>query len=60
VRRGAPHGTYAFHHGGIQFPYAHTLDRDWSLFSKKEFAHLSADDCPTFSPMSRREQSLAV
>src|SRR5215475_8250375 len=28
-------GTYAPHHAGIQFLYVHTLDRDWSLFSRK-------------------------
>jgi site-specific recombinase XerD len=28
-------GTYAPHHAGMQFLYVHTLDRDWSLFSRK-------------------------
>jgi len=33
--RGVARGTYAPHHAGILFLYAHTLDRNWSLFSKK-------------------------
>jgi len=53
-------GTYAPHHAGIQFLYTHTLDRDWSLFSKKEFARPSADACPMFPPMLRRVQSFAA
>ena len=32
---GVARGTYAPHHAGIQFLYTHTLDRNWSLFSKK-------------------------
>ena len=58
--RGVARGTYAPHYGGIQFLYAHTLDRNWSLFSKKESAHPSADDCPTSSPTLRRAQSLVA
>jgi integrase/recombinase XerD len=38
-------GTYRPHHGGIQFFFAHTLDREWSLFSKKEFVRPSAGVC---------------
>jgi len=58
--RGVARGTYAPHHGGIQFLYTHTLDRNWSLFSKKEFARPSADACPMFPPMPRRAQSFAA
>ena len=58
--RGVALGTFRPYHGGIKFLYSHTLDRDWPLFSKKEFARPSADDCPTFSPMSKRAQSLAA
>jgi integrase-like protein len=58
--RGVARGTYAPHHAGIQFLYTHTLDHNWSLFSKKEFARPSADDYPMFSPTSRRAQSLAA
>jgi len=57
--RGVARGTYAPHHAGIQFLYTHTLDRNWSLFSKKEFARPSADACPMFPPMPRRAQSFA-
>jgi Phage integrase, N-terminal SAM-like domain len=58
--RGVARGTYAPHHAGIQFLYTHTLDHNWSLFSKKESARPSADDYPTFSPTSRRVRSLAA
>ena len=34
-QRGVARGTYTPHHGGIRFFFAHTLDREWSLFSKK-------------------------
>jgi hypothetical protein len=36
--RGAALGTFKSYHGGIQFLYRRTLDRDWALFQKKEFA----------------------
>ena len=39
--RGVALGTFKAYHGGIQFLYRQTLDRDWSLFQKKEFAHPS-------------------
>ena len=58
--RGVARGTYAPHHGGIQFLSTQTLDRNWSLFSKKEFARPSADACPMFPPMPRRAQSFAA
>ena len=58
--RGVARGTYAPHHAGIQFLYTHTLDRNWSLFSKKESARPSVDACPMFPPMPRRAQSLAA
>jgi len=58
--RGVARGTYAPHHAGIQFLYTHTLDRNWSLFSKKESAHPSADACPMFPPMPRLAQSFAA
>src|SRR5688572_17161524 len=35
-QRGAARGTYQPHHGGIRFLFVQTLDREWSLFSKKE------------------------
>ena len=58
--RGVARGTYAPRHAGILFLYAHALDRNWSLFSKKEFDRPSGEDCPMFSPMSKRAQSLAA
>ena len=33
--RGVARGTFTPHQGGIRFLFAHTLDRDWSLFLKK-------------------------
>ena len=36
--RGVALGTFSAYHGGIQFLYHLTLDRDWALFQKKEFA----------------------
>jgi hypothetical protein len=59
-RRGLAHGTFHPNHSGIQFLFAHTLDREWSLFSKKEFAHPSANVCPTSSPTPRPARSLAA
>ena len=58
--RGVAHGTFQPAHAGIQFLFAHTLDREWSLFSKKEFAHPSAAVCPAFCQTSRRAPSLAA
>ena len=39
--RGVALGTFKSYHGGIQFLYRRTLDRDWALFEKKEFARPS-------------------
>src|SRR6202453_4583652 len=36
--RGVALGTFKAYHGGIQFLCRQTLDRDWALFQKKEFA----------------------
>ena len=36
--RGVALGSFKVYHGGIQFLYLRTLDRDWALFQKKEFA----------------------
>ena len=44
-QRGVAHGTFQPYHAGIQFLYVRTLDRDWPLFSKKDFAHPSAAAC---------------
>jgi hypothetical protein len=34
--RGVALGTFKTNHGGIQFLYRWTLDRDWPLFGKKK------------------------
>src|SRR4051812_39636395 len=34
--RGVALGTFKTNHGGIQFLYRQTLDRDWQLFGKKK------------------------
>jgi hypothetical protein len=47
--RGVALGTFKSYHGGIQFLYRRTLDRDWALFEKKEFARLSNSVFPRSS-----------
>lgn len=59
-QRGVAHGTFQPHHGGIRFLFAHTLDREWSLFSTKEFARQSASGCPMCYRTPRLAQSLAA
>ena len=44
--RGIARGTFAPYYGGIRFLFAHTLDRGWPLFLKKESARPSASACP--------------
>ena len=39
--RGVALGTFKSYHGGVQFLYRRTLDRDWALFEKKEFVRQS-------------------
>ena len=46
--RGVALGTFKAYHGGIQF-LCQTLDRDWALFEKKEFARLSNSVFPRSS-----------
>ena len=58
--RGVARGTYAPYHGGIRFLFAHTLDRDWPLFLKKESAGPSASACLKFYPMPKPGLSLAL
>jgi len=55
--RGVARGTYAPHQGGIRFLFAHTLDRDWSLFLKKESAHRRRGVCHTFCRTRKRARS---
>jgi hypothetical protein len=52
--RGVARGTYMPHQGGIRFLFAHTLDRDWPLFLKKESGRPKRGACLTFSPMRKR------
>ena len=56
--RGVARGTYAPHQGGIRFLFAHTLDRDWPLFLKKESARRSVD-LPRFRGEAWRWVSVA-
>jgi hypothetical protein len=58
--RGVARGTYAPYHGGIRFLFAHTLDRDWPLFLKKESARPSVSVCPLSYPMPKPGLSLAA
>jgi Phage integrase, N-terminal SAM-like domain len=44
--RGVARGTFKTNHYGIRFLFYCTLDRDWSLFSKKRFVSLSRSACP--------------
>ena len=59
-QRGAARGTYQPHHGGIRFLFVQTLDREWSLFSKKESVRPSAGACPMCCRTPRHAQSLAA
>ena len=59
-RRGVARGTFQPHHGGIRFLFAHTLDREWSLFSKKESVRPSASVCPMSCRTPRLAPSLAA
>jgi hypothetical protein len=58
--RGVAHGTFQPYHAGIQFLYVRTLDRDWALFSKKDFARPNAGACPAFCRMPKPAPSSAV
>jgi hypothetical protein len=58
--RGVALGTFKTYHGGIQFLYRRTLDREWSLFSKKESARPSRGACPTCSRTPRFARSWAA
>ena len=58
--RGLAHGTYGVLHGAIQFFFWRTLDREWSLFSKKEFARPRGSGSPPCCRTRRLEPSLAA
>jgi hypothetical protein len=57
---GVARGAFTPHHGGIRFLFAHTLDREWSLFSKKESVRPGASVCPMCRRTPRLAQSLAA
>ena len=59
-QRGAAHGTFQPYHAGIRFLFAHTLDRAWALFLKKESAHPSVHVCRASCRMPRLGHSLAA
>jgi hypothetical protein len=51
--RGVALGTFKTNHGGIQFLYCRTIEREWPLFLKKESARPSSGDCPRCSRTRR-------
>ena len=51
--RGLALGAFKAYHGGVQFLYRRTLDRDWALFEKKESARPANSVFPRFSPTLR-------
>jgi hypothetical protein len=58
--RGVALGTFKTNHGGIQFLYRQTLDRDWQLFGKKGSARRSSGACRLLYPTARSGPSWAV
>jgi hypothetical protein len=58
--RGAALGTFKAYHGGIQFLYRRTLDRDWALFEKKESGRPSNSVFPRSCRTSRSERCWAA
>ena len=44
--RGVALGTFKTNHGGIQFHYRRTLERDWPLFWKKRWPASDVGDRP--------------
>jgi hypothetical protein len=51
--RGVARGTFQNNQHGIQFFYRYTLDREWSLFSKKRFARRGRSACRSRSRTRR-------
>ena len=58
--RGLALGTFKAYHGGVQFLYRRTLDRDWALFEKKEFARPSNSVFPRFCRTSKSARCWAA
>ena len=58
--RGVALGTFKTNHGGIQFLYRWTLDRDWPLFGKKRSARRSSGACRRLCRIPRSVRSWAA
>ena len=59
--RGVALGTFKTNHGGIQFLYRWTLDRDWPLFGKKKGSvRQSSGACRRLCRISRSVRFWAV
>ena len=58
--RGVALGTFKTNHGGIQFLYRQTLDRDWQLFGKKRSVRRSSGVCRLLCPTARSGPSWGV
>ena len=58
--RGVALGTFKAYHGGIQFLYRQTLDSDWALFQKKEFARPNNYAFPKFCRTSKSARCWAA
>jgi hypothetical protein len=58
--RGVALGSFKVYHGGIQFLYLRTLDRDWALFQKKESARPSNSAFPRSCRTSKSERCWAA
>ena len=58
--RGVALGSFKVYHGGIQFLYLRTLDRDWALFQKKEFARPSNSVFPRSCRTRKSERCWAA
>ena len=58
--RGVALGTFKTNHGGIQFLYRRSLDREWALFEKKESTRPSSGGFRRFSRTIRSAPCFAA
>ena len=58
--RGLALGTFKTNHGGIQFLYRRSLDREWALFENKESARPSSGGFPRSSRTIRSAPCFAA
>ncbi|MGO9772712.1 MAG: site-specific integrase [Roseiarcus sp.] len=58
--RGLALGTFKTNHGAIQFLYRRSLEREWALFEKKEFARPSSGGFPRSSRTIRSAPCFAA